>query len=82
MRDLADRFVKSEFRLHRNVKDTKQIAMFLQSWEQYAEQLQKRNGGRVGQNIDEDVRRKHFSAEQNEKLAELRHEVKRSITEK
>ena len=39
MRVLGDNYVKTEFRLHRKVRDAKFIETFYSEWTQYAEQL-------------------------------------------
>lgn len=41
MRTLGDSYVKSEFKLHKTVKDSSQLDSFFNAWDQYLEQLLK-----------------------------------------
>ncbi|CAN6604604.1 succinate dehydrogenase assembly factor 3, mitochondrial [Trichomonascus vanleenenianus] len=43
LRKLGDDYVKTEFRLHKNLDNPLHIVGFLSSWQNYAEQLEKDN---------------------------------------
>ncbi|KAJ3560095.1 hypothetical protein NP233_g11058 [Leucocoprinus birnbaumii] len=77
MRSLGDVYVKSEFRLHREVTNPAHIIGFLSQWKIYLEQMPDREGGRFyrGKKLDPTVFEK-MSAEQLGQLYEVMQSTK------
>lgn len=78
MRSLGDVYVKSEFRLHKQVTNPAHIIGFLSQWKIYLEQMPDRDGGKFyrGKRLDPTV----FEKMSGEQLGQL-YEVMQSTKE-
>ncbi len=78
MKGIGDTYVRSEFQLHKDVKQEKQLEQFMKAWTGYLGGLQRQRSkeGKFGAALgDQDLSTK-FTPEQKEKLQELRTELK------
>jgi hypothetical protein len=72
MRSLGDRYVRNEFRQHRNAKP-EQVAAFYAEWNRYLNHMryQKGAGGAFGVEMS-DAQRAQLNSDQVDKLRKLR----------
>ncbi|RYG62778.1 LYR motif-containing protein [archaeon] len=77
---LGSSYVRNEFKLHKNVEDSKVLAQFYSAWEDYLEQLKQQadRGRRFGSDLS-DKEHKVMSEAQREKLEQLKVEVREDI---
>lgn len=71
MRKLGDDYVRNEFRLHKKTTKEEFLNLFFRGWEDYLKKLVTSQGGRFGQDLDQEAK-KHLSEEQKGKLDELK----------
>ena len=74
MKQLGDKYVKEEFRLHKKVTNETHLKNFYSGWEDYL-QMMKASNGKVGRDLEKTEAQK-LNDEQRIKLAELREETK------
>ena len=79
MRDIGDKYVRNEFKLHKNVNKLENLNQFFTAWDGYLSGLnRKAYDQRIGNHLRvNDV--KALSPEQMHKLQELKHETEKII---
>mmetsp|Transcript_24302 Transcript_24302/g.41839 ORF Transcript_24302/g.41839 Transcript_24302/m.41839 type:complete len:99 (+) Transcript_24302:16-312(+) len=74
LKQLGDKYVKEEFRLHKNVTNEAHLNNFYKEWDNYVH-IMKSSNGKVGRDLEKTEAQK-LNDEQRIKLAELRQETK------
>ena len=74
LKQLGDKYVKEEFRLHKKVTNEAHLNNFYKEWDNYVH-IMKNSNGKVGRDLEKTEAQK-LNDEQRIKLAELRQETK------
>lgn len=80
MKGIGDAYVKQEFQFHKNVEPGAQLQQFMAGWNKYLLQIQKQrlSQGKFNDAISEEQIKNKLSAEQQEKLNQLKTELNSS----
>ena len=74
MRDLGDKYTRSEFKLHKNAK-IGQVKEFVRQWKEYMYTIElQAKQGQIGRDLDE-TKLEKLNEEQREKLSQLKEEA-------
>lgn len=77
MRLIGDDYVRNEFKLHKVTTSTQHLNSFFTGWMSYLSALrdQRKAGSKIGRHLSPEEER-HLSAEQQEKVKQIRTETK------
>eukprot|EP00211_Chloroparvula_japonica_P011066 CAMPEP_0119142052 /NCGR_PEP_ID=MMETSP1310-20130426/32021_1 /TAXON_ID=464262 /ORGANISM="Genus nov. species nov., Strain RCC2339" /LENGTH=97 /DNA_ID=CAMNT_0007133563 /DNA_START=187 /DNA_END=480 /DNA_ORIENTATION=- len=54
MSEMADSFVRSEFKDHKGIQDRRLVVNFMEEWFKYLKTIEAQSGAVIGRNLDED----------------------------
>lgn len=74
MQKLGNTYVRNEFKQHKQTNNPEHLRQFFLGWSQYLEMLQKRQGPKIGVNLDRSFN-EVLNDDQKEKLKQLQDEI-------